>query len=148
LSSEVDFDAFISDLLHWKESTSTSPSRRHLGLYKALRTAYIDASKEFNDPDPDNPYVLTTKAEAILRLIHGLASLATLHGFFLQRWIQVINVVIYKKRGRVMLTCLLECSLGAEQCNTLSLTTSSIKGNAVGPAANARTPLSQKSSTT
>jgi hypothetical protein len=30
-SPKLDFDDFISVLLHWKEATSTSPSRRHLG---------------------------------------------------------------------------------------------------------------------
>jgi hypothetical protein len=55
-SAEVDFDTFISAFLHWTESTSTSPSRRHLGLYKALITAHIDASGEFSEISPDSPH--------------------------------------------------------------------------------------------
>jgi hypothetical protein len=101
----LDFETFISAFLHWKESTSTSPSRRHLGLYKALITAYINASDKFDKTDPDNKYAPTVQAQAeeILRLIHGLASVATAQGFFLRRWINVINIMIYKKPGCIEL---------------------------------------------
>ena len=105
-SPELDFDAFISAFLHWNESTSTSPSRRHLGLYKALVTTYINASGEFNIRPKHPPPLFQTpqdKAEQILRLIHGLASHATAYGFFLHRWIHVINVMIYKKAGCIEL---------------------------------------------
>jgi hypothetical protein len=100
-SPELDFDTFISAFLHWKESTSTSPSRRHLGLYKALVMAHINASKEFDRKDPDNKYDPTAKdkAEEIIRLIHGLASIATAQGLFICCWVHVINGMIYKKPG-------------------------------------------------
>jgi hypothetical protein len=39
----------------------------------------------------------------ILQLIHGLATLAATRGFYLQRWIQVINAMIYKKPGVIEL---------------------------------------------
>ena len=38
-------------------------------------------------------------AMLILKVIHSLASLACLHGFYLARWIIVVNVMIYKKPG-------------------------------------------------
>jgi hypothetical protein len=92
-SPDISFDEFISAFLHWRESTSTSPSGRHLGLYKALTTAYIDASGEFSalDDVPHDDYdihdedspldtgtILTVQdqAEKILRVIYGLASTA------------------------------------------------------------------------
>ena len=115
------FDDFISGLLHWQESTSTSPSGCHLGVYKALVTAYLNNSDEFSLPDmaqetnndllPDitNPGVATgtiqpiwstqEKAERILQLIHGLLATAARHGFYLARWTQVVNVMIYKRPG-------------------------------------------------
>jgi hypothetical protein len=130
-SPDISFDKFISALLHWRESTSTSPSGRHLGLYKALITAYIDASGGFSelDFDPhdgsttgspndtghldtyadDSPLhtdpILTVQeqAEKILRIIYGLASTASRLGFYLQRWTQVVNVMIYKKTGVIEL---------------------------------------------
>jgi hypothetical protein len=105
-SPDVDFDDFISRLLHWRESTSTSPSSRHLGLYKALATAFCNSSDEFSDSsdaeDPEDPST-QEKAAQILHLIHELATIAATHGFYLRCWIQVINVMIYKKPGVIEL---------------------------------------------
>jgi hypothetical protein len=35
----VTFNDFVSALLHWRENTATSPSGRHLGIYRSLVTA-------------------------------------------------------------------------------------------------------------
>jgi hypothetical protein len=105
-SPDLDFEDFISSLLHWRESTATSPSSRHLGLYKALVTAYCNNNGEFSEPyDDEDPADPPTKEKAaeILQLIHGLATSAAAHGFYLRRWIHVINVMIYKKPGVIEL---------------------------------------------
>jgi hypothetical protein len=68
-SLELDFDDFLSALLHWRESTSTSPSSRQLGLYKALATACCNSNGEFSNPldtDDSNDIPTTEKAELIL----------------------------------------------------------------------------------
>jgi hypothetical protein len=111
--------------------TSTFPSGLHLGLYRALITAYIDASGEFSkldddatnnvptsasDDDPNDPsteeattastvlqHTTQEKAESILQVIHSLTSTAAHFGFYLQRWTQVVNVMIYKKTGVIEL---------------------------------------------
>jgi hypothetical protein len=93
----VSFDEFISGLLHWNERTSTSPSGRYLGLYKALITSYCNWSGEFTTIPEDDDSDLTTqeRAEQILELIHGLAAAAARQGFYLQRrWLHVVNVMI------------------------------------------------------
>jgi hypothetical protein len=99
-SPDVDFDDFISGLLHWRESTSTSPSSRHLRLYKALATAFCNSSDELSDSsdaeDPEDPST-QEKAAQIMPLIHGLPTIAVTRGFDRRPWIQVINVMIYKK---------------------------------------------------
>jgi hypothetical protein len=41
--------------------------------------------------------------EQILTMIHGLATLAARLGFLLHQWIQVVNIMIYKKPGCVKL---------------------------------------------
>jgi hypothetical protein len=102
-SDQVFFDEFISGLLHWNEKTSTSPSGRHLGLYGALVTAYCNQSGEFSDLSANMQTSTQEMAEQILTMIHGLAAAAASHGFFLRRWIQVVNVMIYKKPGCVEL---------------------------------------------
>jgi hypothetical protein len=105
-SPDLDFDDFISGLLHWKETTSTSPSGRHLGQYKALVTAICNSNGEFSRPgdndDNDNP-TTQEKAEQTLQLIHSVTTTAATRGFYLQRWIEVINVMIYKKPGVIEL---------------------------------------------
>jgi hypothetical protein len=104
-SEVVSFDEFVYGLLHWKEKTSTSPSGRHLGLYRALVTAHWNSSGEFWDFDPNSESELTTQemAEQILELIHGLASAAASQGFYSRRWINVVNVMIDKKPGCIEL---------------------------------------------
>jgi hypothetical protein len=105
-SSDVAFEVFISGLLHWKESTSTSPSGRHLGIYKSLLTAYIDSGGEFGLDIDEDGVSIRDKAESILRVIHGLASAACNHGFYLHRWRYVVNVMIYKRAGSIELDTL------------------------------------------
>jgi hypothetical protein len=102
-SEIVSFEEFIAGFLHWNEQTSTSPSDRHLGLYGALVTVYCNSSGEFSDQSEH--YKATTKemAEQILQMIHGLASSAARLGFYLYRWIHVVNVMIYKKPGCIEL---------------------------------------------
>jgi hypothetical protein len=100
-SPQLTFDTFLSGLLKWNEKTSTSPSGRHLGLYKSLVTAHIDSSGDFRADLPDNEddTSIQDMATLILKVIHGLASLSCLHSFFLDRWSIVVNVMIYKKPG-------------------------------------------------
>jgi hypothetical protein len=81
-SPKLDFDDFISALLHWKETTSTSPSGRHLGQYKALVTAYCNSNGEFSRPGDDDDPTTQEKAGQILQLVHGLATMAATQGFY------------------------------------------------------------------
>jgi hypothetical protein len=73
-------------------------SGRHLGIYKTLVTVHINSSGEFTAA---SEHELSTKykAQRILELVHGLATIATRLGFYLQRWTRVINVMIYKEPG-------------------------------------------------
>ena len=69
-NAEITFDEIISSLLHWRESTSTSPSRRHLGVYKALLTAYIDTGGLFSSHYRENIQIKHI-AQSILEIIYG-----------------------------------------------------------------------------
>jgi hypothetical protein len=86
--------------LHWKEQTSTSLSGRHLGLYKSLITAHCDSGSEFDDAEKYSTLPSSKiKATLILEAIHSIATSVAERGLYLQRWIYVINVMIYKKPG-------------------------------------------------
>jgi hypothetical protein len=92
-SEEVSFNQFISDFLHWREKTSTSPSGRHLGLYGALVTASCNAGGEFSTYHKSEDHTTQEMSKQILMMIHRLAASAARLGFFLHRWIQVINIM-------------------------------------------------------
>ena len=90
ISAEISFDDFVSAISVWSENTSTSPSGRHLGHYKALVSVYKDTHAKLE---------LKIKATEILQLFVDLLNLASTKGFALDRWKTVINVMIYKKPG-------------------------------------------------
>ena len=70
----------------WRESTTTSPSGRHLGLYKIV----------FN-PSNDDP--IPTIANDIATLTNTLVQ----NGISLPRWRRVINMMIHKLDGSYLL---------------------------------------------
>jgi hypothetical protein len=103
-SEHIHFEDFTKGLQRWREATSTSPSGRHLGTYKTLLAVYFDKAHEFKElPEPASALTIQAKAEKILRVIHGLASTAARKGFYLKRWLRVINVMIYKEPGNFKL---------------------------------------------
>ena len=105
-SPKISFDDFISGFIHWKEKTSTSPSNRHLGVYIAIATAYIDSGGEFSETYDDNNQSIKNKAEEILIIMHGLCDAALQKGFYLHRWKSVVEIMIYKKPGNIELESL------------------------------------------
>jgi hypothetical protein len=94
------FEDSVLSFLHWNEHTSTSPSGCRLGLYKSLLTAHCDSGGEFDDAETDSGLPPTKiQATDILTAIHSIALCVAKRGLYLQRWIYVINVMIYKKPG-------------------------------------------------
>ena len=73
----------------WNERTSTSPSGRHLGHYKAL-LAY---------PDPDLPDDQLPVADRFYRVLTSITNAAIRAGHILNRWKAVVNVLIEKIPG-------------------------------------------------
>ena len=70
----------------WRETTTTSPSGRHLGLYKAIFA-------ETNNPNIQNiQQDITTISNTLLQ-----------HGMGLDRWRKVINMMIHKLEGSFLL---------------------------------------------
>jgi hypothetical protein len=92
----------------WKEDTSTSPSGKHLGHYKAL------LSPAFIDDDG-----LTASADRIIALHVALLKLTAAHGSPLARWRQIVSCVIEKKAGNCQLSKLRTIRLFEADCNWL-----------------------------
>jgi hypothetical protein len=118
IQATVTFDDLITSFLHWNENTSTSPSGRHLGLYKSLVTAHCDSGSEFRDKD-DDCLSIQEMATAILQVIHGLATCVAERSLYLEWWIVVVNVMIYKKVGLLELDKLLVSHLFEADFNLL-----------------------------
>jgi hypothetical protein len=64
IDATVSFDDFVDLFLHWNENTSTSPSGRHLGLYKSLVTAHCDSGSEFRDGTDDEPSIQSKQLQS------------------------------------------------------------------------------------
>jgi hypothetical protein len=79
----------------WRESTSTSPSGRHLDHYKAL-VAIIDRSLEEGERSQYRSY-----HEVISECYIGLINYAIKHRYSLKRWKTIVNMMIYKEHGNV-----------------------------------------------
>ena len=92
ISSLVTSSDFKSFFAKWKENTSTSPSGKHLGHYKALLSPAFTDNAE-----------LTDSANRIIALHVALLNIAATHGSPLERWQQIVSVMIEKKAGNYQL---------------------------------------------
>jgi hypothetical protein len=81
VSSFITIDAFTETVKEWKETTSTSPSGRHLGHYK---TALLN--------------------DRLLALYVDMLNLPITYGFAPERWTHSITPLIEKDEGKPFLT--------------------------------------------
>ena len=86
---------FTGKFKAWRESTSTSPSGRHLGHYKAL-VSTIDRSLREEERTKYQGYQ-TDLIECYISLINY----AIKHKYSLKRWKTIVNMMIYKEQGNV-----------------------------------------------
>ena len=89
LVTSGDFKSFFAK---WKENTSTSLSGKYMGHYKAL------LSPAFTDNDE-----LTDSANRIIDVHVALLNIAATRGSPLERWQQIVSVMIEKKAGNYQL---------------------------------------------
>jgi len=94
ISPAITLDSFQGKIRKWRESTTTSPSGRHLGRYKAL------FAKGMHDPsDIDAIDTFTAKQQAIAKLIVTIINFCIRTGHVLNRWKTVVNTMIFKDPG-------------------------------------------------
>ena len=93
INHEVSTEDFYHGFLHWKESTSTSPSGRHLGHYKAI----INDPKRKKEARNEN-YMSKCKLD-LLELYTNLVNIPLKYGFAPERWCTSITVMLEKDPG-------------------------------------------------
>lgn len=97
ISEEISFEDFTDAIHHWKEKTSTSPSKRHLGHYFSLLLKIGDETDEL--------------ADTILRMHHKMLQIAQCRGRPYNRWKKEVEVMIKRDPGepkidRLRIICL------------------------------------------
>jgi hypothetical protein len=92
-------EAFTGKVKKWRETTTTSPSGRHLGRYKALFSlgTYIPQAKE--DDEPGDHEIFESKQTEIAQVIVQLINFCIQRGHVLDRWKQIVNTMIFKDEG-------------------------------------------------
>jgi hypothetical protein len=93
IDTKISEEDFISGFKSWKESTSTSPSDRHLGHYKAI----------VNDPDlkkqdPEKSHLRERETNFVSSLVK-LLNIPIKYGFATKRWCTSVTVMIEKDPG-------------------------------------------------
>jgi len=106
---EMPFDSMMQGFQKWPECTSTSPSGRHLGIYKSLlkdinqnkkksQTTNGSSSSSMLHPEFDGSH--------IIRMIHQVIQLAVIHCHTLKWWKMVWNLFLKKDIGNPCIDCL------------------------------------------
>jgi hypothetical protein len=91
IKPELSLAEFTGKLRIWRESTSTSPSGRQLGHYKALCRPIAYAC------DPHEKDDLEESRLALLQAHLDIITYCLCHGYSLTRWQDVVNVMIMKE---------------------------------------------------
>ncbi len=82
----------------WPERTTSSPSGRHLGIYKSLQ-CHVLQQDELKHLPPSQQQAPITQGRDVLFLIFDIMSLALIHMYTLNRWKTVWTLFIEKELG-------------------------------------------------
>ena len=95
IPAELTFSEFQGKIVKWRETTTTSPSGRHLGCYKALFSAGV--YEEATDLEAYRAFC--AKQQAIAGLLVSIINYAVRNQYVLQRWKWIVNTMIFKEIG-------------------------------------------------
>lgn len=96
LPTTLSMEEFQRKIQTWRESTTTSPSGRHLGRYKAL---FVSTPEQFEEQSPEDPMKFEEKQHLIAHLKLSIINYCLRNTYVLNRWKKVINVMILKEPG-------------------------------------------------
>jgi len=93
----LNYDDLQNGIKKWSKKTTTSPSSRHLGIYKSLQRHVTD--KDDHTQPPPATQELITQGRDVLYLIFDRMGLALKHNYTLERWKIVWTIFIEKELG-------------------------------------------------
>ncbi len=103
----INYEELQNGIKKWPEKTTTSPSGRHLGMYKSLQRHTIQQKDQPQQP-PEVPIPMIKQGRDVLYLIFDIMVLALKHTHTLHRWKTVWTMFIEKDLGNPALN-LLRC---------------------------------------
>jgi hypothetical protein len=89
LPAHLELNAFSGKISSWREKTTTSPSGRHLGRYKALFTS----GRYHESEHPKEFKLFESKQKEIAQLILSITNYCINHGHVLDRWKLIVNTM-------------------------------------------------------
>ncbi len=98
-SHPLDQEKLIQGFKKWPERTTTSPSGRHLGIYKSLAKHFPppkEKQKEQNTPEDNHPI---QGGNDVLKLIIWMMELAVTHTHTYDRWKTIWTLLLEKEKG-------------------------------------------------
>jgi hypothetical protein len=99
LSVEISLTEMRGRFKARRESTTTSPSGRHLGRYKALFVTISDHQQQDHQFASDTSLAITQQQMEIAKLILRVINFCLTTGHILERWKTIINTMIFKETG-------------------------------------------------
>jgi hypothetical protein len=97
IPAEITANEFAGKIKSWNEFTSTSPSGRHLGRYKAL---YAKGPYTADTPEGKADMErLTKEQQEIRQVIITIMNYCIRTGYVLERWKTIVNTMIFKDNG-------------------------------------------------
>jgi len=98
-TAPLDTEALIKGFKLWPERTSTSPSGRHLGIYKSLAKHFPPPKDPSNPEPPMDPPDPLQSGNGILKLIIMMMDLAVTHTHTYDRWKTIWTLLLEKDIG-------------------------------------------------
>ena len=89
-NTTIPYKEYVEGFKNWKEKTTTSPSRRHLGHQKCLLKPY---GNQYSTEEPDFGKIM-------MKLHHTITITALLNASPLHRWLTSIVLLLPKDKGQ------------------------------------------------
>jgi len=94
IPAHITKEEFKGKMTTWDETTTTSPSGRHLGRYKALFSKGI-----YTPAESDEAIYFQKQQDDIVSVILSILNFCIRTGYVPSRWKQIVNIMIFKDQG-------------------------------------------------